>query len=189
MSKKGGIEKPPRRLRSEDRRGKRAPEDPEEAATVRPRWWLPYFASLSQHGSHWQACEDAHCSESAPTKYLQNNPDLRPEFEEEKRRAKHFAGERLKAGVMNRAVEGVQKPVIYQGKITSWYTEYDVTREALMLNALLPEEFKYRGDRSEVLNLTPADLKGMTDEELRIFTSNGGDMRPILAARSKASAE
>ena len=67
-----------------------------------------------------------------------------PEFSQAWEEAVDEAADRLEREAWRRGVEGIDKPVTYQGVITATYKEYSDRMLELLLKAHRPEKFKDR---------------------------------------------
>ena len=74
--------------------------------------------------------------------------------------ARKYLGSRLEGAVFNRALEGVERGVYYEGERVGTEREYDHRREQTVLRALLPDEY---GNKLEVdiKTLHKTDLKAL----------------------------
>lgn len=70
--------------------------------------------------------------------------DADPAFREQWDDAEQEAADRLEREAWRRAVDGVEKPITFQGQITDRYLEYSDRMLELLLKAHRPEKFKER---------------------------------------------
>ena len=99
-----------------------------------------FLAQLAMIGNVTQACEAAQICK--PTAYNLRNKD--PEFAAEWEHAEQKAILRLEAEAWRRGVEGVDKPIIYQGEIMGTFKEYSDRMLELLLKGNAPDKYRER---------------------------------------------
>jgi len=113
-----------------------------------------FLTAYSVTGSVCRSAKAAKISRRTHVNWMHQSPGYPELFAE----AKEAAGEALEDEARRRAIEGVRKPVIYQGKQVEilneetgkmeklWEHEYSDTMLAMLLNGNLPEKFKQRSE-------------------------------------------
>lgn len=110
----------------------------------RPRWWRAYLAALAQTGNRRKAAAAAKIHRSTPAKYLEDHPDLRPEWDAAVAEAMDAATDLLEEEARRRAVTGVLEPVFHGGKRVGTIRRYSDTLLIFLLNGARPEKYRHR---------------------------------------------
>lgn len=99
-----------------------------------------FIAAYAECGTVTRAAEIAGIDRTMHYDYLKSDPDYAKACEA----AYEQAGERLEQEARRRAVEGVKKPVFYQGKECGVVNEYSDTLLIFLLKGAKPEKYKER---------------------------------------------
>lgn len=121
-------------------------------------WEKAFLAQLRLTGVVTKACDMAKVTRQ--TVYDRRNND--PEFAKAWDEAREMAADRLEQEAIRRAVDGVNKPVFFQGEIVGFEKEYSDTLLVLLLKAHKPDKYRERSD-------VRINLAQMSDEELRLL--------------------
>ena len=148
---------------SEKRRPARKPKNDK---SVQPRamgqnlWEKAFLAQLRLTGVVTQACDAAQIARHAVYDRRQNDPDFAKAWDE----AREMAADRLEQEAVRRAVDGINKPVFYQGEIVGFEKEYSDTLLVLLLKAAKPDKYRERSDiRVDFSRLTDAELDDLVN--------------------------
>lgn len=99
-----------------------------------------FLAAFSECGNITKAAEIAGLDRSRHYDWLKNDPEYAERFKD----AEEQATERLESEARRRAVQGVEKPVFYQGQVCGTVTEYSDTLLMFLLKGIRPEKYKDR---------------------------------------------
>lgn len=122
------------------------------------QWRLRQLEVLSEYwkcGNVEQALATVHAAPWMHRKWLRVCPDYQKAYDT----IREILADRLEGKVYDRAVNGITKPVISNGKVIDTTIEYDVAREHLMLKGLRPEVYGAKASiESETLDQVTARL-------------------------------
>ena len=110
-------------------------------------WEDAFFAALALTGNVSAACDAADITRATAYKRRKGSAGFRERWEE----AREEAADLLEAEAVRRAVEGVERPVFYQGKQCGVIPEYSDTLLIFLLKAARPEKYRdnYRPGRTQ----------------------------------------
>jgi hypothetical protein len=115
------------------------------------------------------ACEAAGIGRTTAYEHRERHPDFALAWDE----ALEDACDLLEAEARRRALEGVEKPVYWQGVVVGTIREYSDTLMTLVLKAHRPEKFRERHDTrlsgpdGGPIRIAPVwDIAKLTDEQL-----------------------
>ena len=97
-------------------------------------WIQPYLQAVASGCTHSEACEHARCGLSTPANRASTDVDFKAAWDE----AKEASADLLEREARRRAIDGVEEPVVYQGKLTPVF-EYHSDGSAVME----PYEFEH----------------------------------------------
>lgn len=118
--------------------------------------WLLFLQKLSEHGHIQKALDLVGISRVQLWRRRRDDPDFRAMFHE----AQEIASESLEDEAQRRAVQGVNKPVFWQGDIVGHQIEYSDGLLTFLLKGLKPEKYRDRVSTENVnLNLTADDAE------------------------------
>lgn len=122
-----------------------------------------FLAAFRECGIITKAAEIAEINRTTHYDWLKNDPEYTERF----RDAEEQAAERLEQEARRRAVEGVEKPVFYQGQVCGTVTEYSDNLLMFLLKGIKPEKYKDRVS-NEVNVIQPPPSHGVnTLKQLR----------------------
>lgn len=106
-----------------------------------------FIAAFSEVGNITRACEIAEISRAQVYRWLgrEKGHEVDPVFAKDFAEAEEHAADRLEQEARRRAVEGVKKPVWYQGGECGVVTEYSDTLLIFLMKGAMPEKYKERG--------------------------------------------
>jgi len=129
-----------------------------------------FLAVYAQLGNIKNAAEIAEIDRTTHYDWLKNDPEYVLDFAD----AELQAGEHLEQEARRRAVEGVEKPVFYQGKQCGTIREYSDTLLIFLLKGAMPEKYRDRTTVDvSVQQAQPWDIRSIRD--LRDMLIKGGD--------------
>lgn len=99
-----------------------------------------FITTLSETCNVSEACRAAAIGRSTAYEWK----DADPEFAALWKEAEEIAADRLEREAWRRAVEGVDKPVTFQGQITATYKEYSDRMLEILLKGHRPEKYTER---------------------------------------------
>ena len=102
-----------------------------------------FLAALAEVGNITQAAEIAGIDRKTHYIWMKNDPDYSAAYEA----AMEQAADRLEQEARRRAVEGVAKPVFYQGRQVGVVQEYSDTLLIFLLKGARPEKYAERYDQ------------------------------------------
>lgn len=106
--------------------------------TVRPdRARDEFIAVLAQSCNVSAACRAAGIGRSTAYQWREAEPDFAARWKE----AEEEAADRLEAEAWRRAVDGIDKPIVYQGEITDSHKEYSDRMLEILLKGHRPEKY------------------------------------------------
>jgi hypothetical protein len=170
---------PARRYRQEKRKRSVASSTPEESLfpeITEPKK-LAFLVAFFTCGICTRAAKIAHVEVRNHGFWLHKDPMYAAAFE----RAKRLANDRLEDEIYRRGVEGVDKPVFYQGKKVGTVREYSDLLLIFGTKGAMPE--KYR-ERTETRHEFSPAMQALYDEwhRLRDHPEEGNTTRPALGA-------
>lgn len=126
--------------------------------------WLLFLQRLSEHGNIQKALDLVGISRTQLWRRRRDDVEFRAMFHE----AQEIASESLEDEAQRRAVEGVEKPVFWQGGVVGHQTEYSDGLLTFLLKGLKPEKYRERVS-TENINLN--------------VESNNAEVRATLARK------
>lgn len=124
-----------------------------------------FLATLAQSCNVSQSCRAAGIGRTLAYQWRKDDPDFAAAWDE----AEEEAADRLEQEAWRRAVDGIDKPVTFQGVITDTYKEHSDKLLEILLKAHRPEKYVERL-RSEISGPGGApiklDMSNLTDEQL-----------------------
>lgn len=139
---------------------------------VKVVWEEAFLAVLRASGIVRHACEAAGVSRTTAYDRRERHPDFAAAWDE----AMEDACDLLEAEARRRALEGVEKPIFWQGEQVATVREYSDTLMTLVLKAHRPEKYRERvdsrlsGPGGGPIQVAPGwDLSKLTDDEIDQF--------------------
>ena len=147
-----------------------APNKQPRAAKPELQWdmWLQHYVEAG--GNVTRACEKGRISRDAVYDRLGRDPEFKARFEE----AKQHGVDRMEDAAVQRAVEGMRKPVFYMGEECGTIQEYSDGLLQFMLKANRPDKYKDRSsveteDKTPALKFGGHDLSRLSKDKLLIL--------------------
>lgn len=129
-----------------------------------------FLKAYARLGSIRKAAEAVELHRDTHFAWMHRDPEYAAKFKGA--RAEYI--ERMEEEADRRAVEGVQRPVFYQGMICGYTTEYSDALIMFRLRRLDPDAYR---ERQAVEHSGPAggpiNIKNLTDEDLEAIAASG----------------
>ncbi len=156
----------------------------EEAKKARQKAFLEEY---KQCAAITHACKIALIARQRHYKWLEKDPAYAKTFEE----AKIAATDALVAEARRRAVQGVEEPIFYKGKLVQTIRKYSDTLLIFLLKGALPEVYRERyeisGGKKPITVESDPGRETLTDETLRKLIALGEEFRRVKEDRDGES--
>lgn len=108
-----------------------------------------FLTAYVECGTITHAVRAAKVSRQTHYVWLKKDPEYARDFAE----AEQAAGEMLEREARRRAIEGVQEPIVYQGKVTATKLVYSDVLLMFLLKGAMPEKYRERQEIRGEINI------------------------------------
>jgi hypothetical protein len=112
------------------------------AVTEKDQKKYTYIRMLTTLGRHSLACKKLGIHYSLPFHWAAVDPEFKVVVEEARNQAKAVLQYLHEEALDERAIDGVEKPITYQGKVINTYKEYDTTAGIFRLKGIDPATYR-----------------------------------------------